>query len=174
MDNIDDKKFDIDISEIFYHFYGEDMDLTIRKFSMNDLDSMHELLSDEDVMRYIEPVFTREKTKGFLTSAGLSEKPLIYAVDNNGDFVGYVIYHPFDNDSIEIGWVLQKRFWGKGYAQKLTEMLIDKAFELKKDVIIECSTEQEATKHIAQKYGFLLTESVDGLYVYKLKCPKAV
>ena len=130
------------------------MDLTIRKFSMHDLDSMHELLSDEDVMRYIEPVFTREKTKGFLTSAGLSEKPLIYAVDNNGDFVGYVIYHPFDNDSIEIGWVLQKRFWGKGYAQKLTEMLIDKAFELKKDVIIECSTEQEATKHIAQKYGF--------------------
>ena len=150
------------------------MDLIIRKFSINDFDSLYSLLSDEDVMRYIEPVFTKEKTEQFFTSAGLSENPLIYAVDNDGRFIGYVIFHPFDEDSIEIGWVLHKKFWGKGYAQKLTEMLIDKAFELKKDVIIECSTEQEATKHIAQKYGFLLTESVDGLYVYKLKCPKAV
>ena len=150
------------------------MDLIIRKFSINDFDLLYLLLSDEDVMRYIEPVFTKEKTEQFLTSAGLSENPLIYAVDNDGRFIGYVIFHPFDEDSIEIGWVLHKKFWGKGYAQKLTEMLIDKAFELKKDVIVECSTEQEATKHIAQKYGFLLTESVDGLYVYKLKCPKAV
>ena len=130
---------------------------------------MHELLSDEDVMRYIEPVFTSEKTKEFLTSAGLSEKSLIYAVDNNGDFVGYVIYHPFDNDSIEIGWVLQKRFWGKGYAQKLTEMLIDKAFSLEKDVIIEHSTEQEVTKHIAIKFGFTYLGRFDNLDRYCLK-----
>ena len=150
------------------------MDLIIRKMSERDIESLFSLLSDEDVMRYIEPAFTREKAHEFLMSAGLSEEPLIYAVDNDSAFVGYVIFHAFDEDSIEIGWVLHKRFWGNGYAQNLTKMLIDKAFELKKDVIIECSTEQEATKHIAQKYGFLLTESVDGLYVYKLKCPKAV
>ena len=142
--------------------------------SGRDIESLFSLLSDEDVMRYIEPAFTREKAQEFLMSAGLSEEPLIYAVDNDSAFVGYVIFHTFDEDSIEIGWVLHKRFWGKGYAQNLTKMLIDKAFSLEKDVIIECSTEQEATKHIAQKYGFLLTESVDGLYVYKLKCPKAV
>ena len=145
------------------------MDLIIRKMSERDIESLFSLLSDEDVMRYIEPAFTREKAHEFLMSAGLSEEPLIYAVDNDSAFVGYVIFHAFDEDSIEIGWVLHKRFWGNGYAQNLTKMLIDKAFELKKDVIIECSTEQEATKHIAQKYGFLLTESVDGLYVYKLK-----
>ena len=150
------------------------MDLIIRKMSERDIETLFSLLSDEDVMRYIEPAFTREKAQEFLMSAGLSEEPLIYAVDNDSAFVDYVIFHAFDEDSIEIGWVLHKRFWGKGYAHNLTEMLIDKAFELKKDVIIECSTEQEATKHIAQKYGFLLTESVDGLYVYKLKCPKAV
>ena len=150
------------------------MDLIIRKMSERDIESLFSLLSDEDVMRYIEPAFTREKAHEFLMSAGLSEEPLIYAVDNDSAFVGYVIFHAFDEDSIEIGWVLHKRFWGNGYAQNLTKMLIDKAFELKKDVIIECSTEQEATKHIAQKYGFLLTDSVDGLYVYKLKCPKAV
>ena len=62
------------------------MNLSIRKFSINDFDSLYSLLSDEDVMRYIEPIFTKEKTEHFFTYAALSENPLIYAVDNNGRF----------------------------------------------------------------------------------------
>ncbi len=145
------------------------MDLIIRKFSINDLDSLYSLLSDEDVMRYIEPVFTKEKTEQFLTSAGLSENPLIYAVDNDGRFIGYVIFHPFDEDSIEIGWVLHKKFWGKGYAQKLTEMLVNKTFSLNKDAIIECSADQCVTKHIANKFGFEYLGEFDGLYRFVLR-----
>ena len=145
------------------------MDLIIRKMSERDIESLFSLLSDEDVMRYIEPAFTREKAQEFLMSAGLSEEPLIYTVDNDSAFVGYVIFHAFDEDSIEIGWVLHKRFWGKGYAQNLTKMLIDKAFSLEKDVIIEHSTEQEATKHIAIKFGFTYLGRFDNLDRYCLK-----
>lgn len=137
--------------------------------SERDIESLFSLLSDEDVMRYIEPAFTREKAQEFLMSAGLSEEPLIYTVDNDSAFVGYVIFHAFDEDSIEIGWVLHKRFWGKGYAQNLTKMLIDKAFSLEKDVIIEHSTEQEATKHIAIKFGFTYLGRFDNLDRYCLK-----
>ena len=137
--------------------------------SERDIESLFSLLSDEDVMRYIEPAFTREKAQEFLMSAGLSEEPLIYTVDNDSAFVGYVIFHTFDEDSIEIGWVLHKRFWGKGYAQNLTKMLIDKAFSLEKDVIIEHSTEQEATKHIAIKFGFTYLGRFDNLDRYCLK-----
>ena len=145
------------------------MDLIIRKMSERDIESLFSLLSDEDVMRYIEPAFTREKAQEFLMSAGLSEEPLIYAVDNDSAFVGYVIFHAFDEDSIEIGWVLHKRFWGKGYAHNLTKMLIDKAFSLEKDVIIEHSTEQEVTKHIAIKFGFTYLGRFDNLDRYCLK-----
>ena len=38
------------------------MDLIIRKMNRDDLDSLHELLSDERVMRYLETPYTKEKT----------------------------------------------------------------------------------------------------------------
>jgi len=42
----------------------------------------------------------------------LALSPLIYAVETaNRDFVGYVIYHDYDKESKEIGWVLRRAFW---------------------------------------------------------------
>lgn len=145
------------------------MALRIRRFEESDLQSLHELLSDEEVMRYIEPPFTLEKTRGLLENAGLTDDPLIYAVeDEYGIFIGYVIYHDYGNDSKEIGWLLSKRFWGKGFAQALTKVLVQKAKADRKSAIIECSPEQEATKHIAEKLEFRYAGLIDGCDVYKL------
>ena len=145
------------------------MALRIRRFEKSDLQSLHELLSDEEVMRYIEPPFTLEKTKGLLENAGLTDDPLILAVENeSGIFIGYVIYHDYENDSKEIGWILSKRFWGKGVAQELTKILVQKTKADGKSAIIECSPEQEATKHIAEKFGFMYIGHIDGCDVYKL------
>ena len=145
------------------------MALRIRRFEESDLQSLHELLSDEEVMRYIEPPFTLEKTRGFLENAGLTDDPHIYAVeDEYGIFIGYVIYHDYGNDSKEIGWLLSKRFWGKGFAQALTKVLVQKAKADRKSAIIECSPEQEATKHIAEKLEFRYAGLIDGCDVYKL------
>lgn len=52
----------------------------------------------------------------------------IYAViDEDRIFIGYVIYHDYEEDSIEIGWILSRRFWGKGIAEALTNQLIHKS-----------------------------------------------
>ena len=63
----------------------------IRKMTLDDLDDLYALLSDSEVMRYIEPPFTKEQTVQFLMDAGLSEKPLVYAVEDSGSFIGYAI-----------------------------------------------------------------------------------
>lgn len=145
------------------------MALRIRRFEENDLQSLHKLLSDEEVMRYIEPPFTLEKTRDFLENAGLTDESLIYAVeDESSTFIGYAIYHDYGNDSKEIGWLLSKQFWGKGFAQVLTEMLVQKAKAEGKSAIIECSPEQEATKHIAEKLEFRYAGLIDGCDLYKL------
>ena len=145
------------------------MNLKTRSFERKDLPLLHELLSDEDVMRYMEPPFSFEHTRTFLEDAGLSDSPLIYAVENEiGSFIGYVIYHDYDTDSKEIGCVLQKNVWGKGYAKKLTEQLIARANSDGKNVIIECVPEHSATKHIAEIFGFKYTGRRDGCDVYKL------
>ena len=142
--------------------------MLIRKMKKSDLMPLYRLLTDEKVMEHIEPVFDLEKTAAFLEHAGLCIEPLVWAVEEDGAFIGYVIYHDYDNDSKEIGWILSKRFWGKGFAQALTEILIQKAKAGGKSAVIECTPEQEATKHIAEKFGFMYTGLIDGCDVYKL------
>ena len=141
--------------------------LTVRKMKPEDLGPLYELLSDPRVMEHLEAPYSMEQTERFLVRAGLGETPLIYAVERNGAFIGYVIYHDFDEDSIEIGWVMNPGHWGKGYASSLTGLMIGEAERAGKDLIIECSPEQAVTKHIALKYGFESAGTADGTEIYR-------
>ena len=143
------------------------MNLVIRKMGTEDLDDLYALLSDEEVMRYIEPVYTKKKCEQFLFSCGLCEHPLVYAVEEDGLFIGYVIDHAYDEESVEIGWVLKKACWGKGYAKRLTRILMHKALHAGKDVVLECAEQQIATRHIAEKFGFTFNCKEDGCLVYR-------
>ena len=143
--------------------------LTVRQFCLSDLNSLYKLLSDVDVMQYIEPPFSKQQTEEFLQSVGLCESPLIYAVqDKESNFVGYVIYHKYEVDGMEIGWVLHKCEWGKGYADMLTKMLVANAALKAKYAVIECSVEQDITKHIAVKNGFVLEKTENNCDIFQL------
>jgi len=149
------------------------MDLTVRKMKRSDLQTLHELLSDSKVMQYLETPFSMEQTQLFLEENGLTNVPRVYAVDDRrGIFVGYVIYHEYDAESVEIGWVLKPEFWGCGYASDLTRELIARAAKENKAVVIECVSGQTATKAIAEKYGFECTGESEGLLIYRLKTGK--
>ena len=144
------------------------MNITIRNMRPGDADALYRLLSDPEVMRYLEPPYDRVQAEAFLHHAGLSEPPLVYAVEENGSFIGYVIYHAYDVESVEIGWVLLPEYWGRGYASALTDQLIDRARQAQKSVVIECAPAQEATKRIAIKKGFRACGTCGGLEVYRL------
>ena len=144
------------------------MNITIRKMRPGDADALYRLLSDPEVMRYLEPPFDRAQAEDFLRRAGLTEPPLVYAAEENGGFIGYVIYHAYDEGSVEIGWVLLPAYWGRGYASALTDRLIDRARQGQKSVVIECAPAQEATRRIAVKKGFRDCGLCDGLVVYRL------
>lgn len=144
------------------------MDITIRRMQPGDADALYRLLSDPEVMRYLEPPFDRTQAEAFLRRAGLAEPPLVYAAEESGSFIGYVIYHAYDEQSVEIGWVLLPEYWGHGYASALTDRLIDRARQEQKSVVIECAPAQEATRRIAIKKGFRACGSCDGLAMYRL------
>lgn len=147
---------------------GKTVNITIRNMRPGDADALYRLLSDPEVMQYLEPPYDRVQAEAFLHHAGLSEPPLVYAVEENGSFIGYVIYHAYDAESVEIGWVLLPEYWGRGYASALTDRLIDRARQEQKSVVIECAPAQEATKRIAIKKGFRACGICDGLTVYRL------
>ena len=93
---------------------------------------------------------------------------MIYAVEKDNDFIGYVIYHDYDSESVEIGWVLEPSFWGLGIASCLTSGMIAKARNSGKQVVIECVPEQKSSIRIAEKYGFQKWGIIDGLMIYRL------
>ena len=125
------------------------------------------MLGDPDVMTYIEPPYTMEQVREFIIEAGMGESPAVYSVENaEGEYVGYVIYHEYDDDSMEIGRLLKKKYWGRGYASALTEELAARTAAMGKKSVIECDPEQEITKKIALKAGFEYKGIEDDLCVY--------
>ena len=140
----------------------------LRMMRREDVDELYALLSDEAVMRWLEPPFTREQAERFLQQAGLSDPPLIYAAENaEGEFLGYAIYHDYDDHSRELGWVLRQSAWRKGYAGEMTALLTVLARREGKDAVIECTPEQTVSAHIARRHGFSYKGSANGLDIYR-------
>lgn len=147
--------------------------LKIRRFCREDMEDLFQLVSDPEVMRYLEPPYSREEAGRLLEEAGLGEEPLIYAVENGeARFAGYVIYHKYEDKGMEMGWVLKKEEWHKGYADQLTEMLLKDAAGKAEYAVIECVPEQRATARIAVKHGFVYSGRSDGCDVYKRRLEK--
>ena len=149
----------------------ENARLRLRTMRCGDLEELYALLSDAEVMRWLEPPFTREQAERFLQQAGLSDPPLIYAAENaEGEFLGYAIYHDYDDHSRELGWVLRQSAWRKGYAGEMTALLTALAQREGKDAVIECTPEQTVSAHIARRHGFSYEGRADGCDSYRLRC----
>ncbi len=144
------------------------MHLHIRPFRPSDLDGLTRLLADPEVMRHLEPPYSPADTQAFLLQHGLSDSPAVFAVEDSSGLVGYVIYHPYDETAWELGWVLARSAWGKGYASALTSRLIEDARLRTKQLVIECAPSQLASKRIALRCGFAPLGQQDGLDVYRL------
>lgn len=63
----------------------------------------------------------------------------------------------------------EEKEWGKGYASAITKRVIEESGSSGKELVIECSPEQKATKRIAKKYGFQFCSVVNGCEVYRLR-----
>ena len=89
----------------------------------------------------------------------------------SSEVIGHVIFHQYEEDSYEIGWIIRREYWGKGIAGELTEVLVENAKGLDDihSCVIECDPEQEASKRIALKCGFTYEGEDDGCDVYRLR-----
>lgn len=114
--------------------------LVLRQFTAADLDSLVELDSDPDVMRYItggRPT-PREQVRDEVLPAFLAyyERFAGYgfwaAVEKaTGQFLGWFHLRPPEGanpDEPELGYRLLRSAWGKGYATEGSRALIRKAF----------------------------------------------
>src|SRR5687767_11959199 len=101
--------------------------LIVRHYTPEDSDDFFSLNGDEEVMRYIRPVKTREDTDSFLmevisyaeSNPGFGRMAVIEKT--TGIFVGSFALIPVENnDNMQIGYAFLPEYWGNGYATEIT------------------------------------------------------
>lgn len=159
--------------------------LRLRKFRESDWDPYAAMCADPDVMRYLGSGVTIGREEAWRSlSQFLGHWQLkgygMWALEEKatGEFVGRAGFlHPPDWPGFELGWVLAKPHWGRGYAIEAAREALRHAFEvLHRDRVISLiRPANERSIRVAERLGETLAGEVDfrgsRALVYEIRAP---
>ena len=148
--------------------------LIIREFLPEEETIYLEHFTDEEVCLYLPKRTTEERINIFHTALAnySSNKQLgIWGMFNktNGEFIGSCLLRFFNNetDVVEVGYSLERKYWGQGIGTEMTEAMIAHAFENAHTVEVVGVTvlENIASQRVLEKAGLIRTDNLlrDGL-----------
>jgi ribosomal-protein-alanine N-acetyltransferase len=139
--------------------------LLLRRWRGGDLDAYARMCADPEVMRYLSGRMTREQCEAQIArfERGWTERGFgLWAVEDKatGMFIGFVglLYHddwPEGDDKTEVGWRLDRSFWGRGLATEGALASVRYGFEkLGLERIISITVpENIASRRVMEKAG---------------------
>ena len=130
--------------------------LVLRRFKKSDLNDLYEYLSDEEVVKY-EPhkPMTLEEVEDNLKWRISTDEMIAVELKSNGKMIGNVYLGRRDFEAMEIGYVFNRSYWGKGYAKESCEKLITSAFaEGVHRVYAECDPQNTGSWKLLEALGF--------------------
>ncbi|MBQ5310652.1 MAG: GNAT family N-acetyltransferase [Oscillospiraceae bacterium] len=146
--------------------------LVLRPMCTDYLMTTHEYASDKETCRYMVyfPNDSIEDTMYYLTDAEAEftkERPSYYemAVFCGDIHIGAVsLYLVEERTRAELGWTLNKKYHGHGYATEAAGALIGFAAEELgiKTFIAHCDTENTASRRVMEKLGMKLVSEHGG------------
>ena len=151
--------------------------LTLRPFTMRDLKTTHAYASDPENTPYMMnlPNKRRKETKQFLRSviAEWEKDPprrYEFAMIFNGKHIGAVSLHNIDESGreCELGWIIHKAHWNKGYATEAARAVMDFARGLGVTYFYaHCDARNGASFRVMEKLGMSLESETVGWGRYK-------
>ena len=132
--------------------------LRVRQLAPADWPAVHAYASDPDLMRFIpEGPLTEEQARAFVAeNAGDDARAFAVVLRSGGELIGHMLFHPwFGPRTFEIGWVLDRRHHGQGYATEAARALLRHGFETLglHRVIATCQPENVASWRVMEKLG---------------------
>jgi RimJ/RimL family protein N-acetyltransferase len=134
--------------------------------------STHEYAGDIDNTNYMVhlPNIDISETKAFLDGVEAEWqkcKPEFYefAILLDNEHIGAVsIYVNNDNSEGELGWIINKKYWGNGYATEAAKGIMHYAIqELKvRKFIAHCDSQNIISYKVMEKLGMSLTSKTQG------------
>lgn len=139
------------------------MTLKLKNISKLDYDNILNIVSDENVMKYIGngQIWTSDKTRRFINYSLEDQKlkddrtTFFYKIVSGSKFIGIIGIHKYDTeDNYYLTIFIDKIYQGKGYGRKSLELILDK-FKTKIDYIYAQSLIQnKSSEIILRKTGF--------------------
>lgn len=137
--------------------------LLLRALTSDDLETVIELNSDPEVVRFITggTPMTREQTEArfnFYLNHQKTHGFAIWAIINKEDksFIGICgIQYLEDTPNIEVGYRLAKAFWGKGIATEAAKACLDYGFNKLNlsEIVAVIDVENIASQKVIEKIG---------------------
>lgn len=121
--------------------------LILRAFQSDDLEGYLQMVGDKETMRFIGTGMVLDRVNGFHSmSSILGHWHLrgygLWAVEDktSGALVGRVgFYNPEGWPGLEIGWMIHRDYWGKGYATEAAQAALNWGMgSLNMDSVISC------------------------------------
>jgi RimJ/RimL family protein N-acetyltransferase len=131
-------------------YFIETERLVLRPWRASDLGSFSAMHADSKVMADqggpLSAVESKAKLQRYCLSFNTQGYSRWCVVDRQEEFVGYVgivrhVAHPSLGKHDEIGWRLNKRYWGQGFATEAAKAALDDAFNrLKLTQVFSCTS----------------------------------
>lgn len=131
--------------------------LLLRPYCKEDLQDLHEYLSDEEVVRY-EPYRPMDMAEAAdeLDRRIATDEMIAVVLKATGKLIGNVYLGKRDFETLELGYVFNRHYWGMGYAKESCQALIAKAFsEGIHRICAECDPCNTASWRLLESMGFV-------------------
>lgn len=130
--------------------------LVLRQFCENDLQDLYEYLSDEETVRF-EPYqpMDMDEAKEDLARRISTDGMIAVELKSNHRLIGNVYLGKRDCNTLELGYVFNRQYWGYGYAEESCMALIRMAFsEGVHRIYAECDPRNVASWKLLERLGF--------------------
>jgi ribosomal-protein-alanine N-acetyltransferase len=140
--------------------------LKLREFTQDDFQAVHEYASDPETVRYMPfGPNTKEETREFINrnlkrqqEQPRTEYGLGIVLKREDRLIGACGIHGVTEMQASIGYILNRGYWGHGYATEAAKALVDHLFdELSVHrVYASCDPENHASIRVLEKVGMSL------------------
>lgn len=130
--------------------------LRLRRYRESDLMDLYEYLSDPKVVEH-EPYLpmTLEEVRENLTWRISTDEMIAVEEKATGKMIGNVYLGKREFDALELGYVFNANYWGRGYARESCEALINLAFRNGiHRIFAECDPNNPNSWKLLERLGF--------------------
>lgn len=138
--------------------------LLLKKFSSSDIESNIQHEMKPEIMRYIRDPLSLEETRKKTEEVALDWKGndqewalIALRLNSTDEYIGMISfrYESIENDTVELGWRLDLKYFGNGYATEAASCILDfiKTEIKPHKMVAYCVSENTASSNIMKKLG---------------------